>query len=190
MPHNRTCLDWPAVLQLPSAHVYAMQCAAFDTTCTHVAAGDASGRIIIWSGLSTSALAASSSGSKERQDARTGSMTLSTLHWHARAVGALCFSSDGAYLLSAGEEATLVIWQLETLHKTFLPRLGGPVTRVVGCRSDPAKYAVSQEDNVIRVVSLATMQVRRLLADLTPAAVTMVFLATPAAAVESSYLSV
>jgi NET1-associated nuclear protein 1 (U3 small nucleolar RNA-associated protein 17) len=137
-----------------------LQCAAFDTTCTHVAAGDVSGRIIIWSGLSSSAHVASVGAGKQSADHRLEEMTMSTLHWHAHAVGALCFSADGAYLLSAGQEATLVIWQLESLHKTFLPRLGGPITRVVGCSADPAKYAISQEDNVIRVVSLATMQVR------------------------------
>lgn len=32
----------------------------------------------------------------------------STMHWHAHAVGALCFSADGRFLLSGGQEAVLV----------------------------------------------------------------------------------
>ena len=32
----------------------------------------------------------------------------STVHWHAHAVGALCFSADGRFLLSGGQEAVLV----------------------------------------------------------------------------------
>lgn len=49
------------------------------------------------------------------------------LHWHAKSVHALQFSPDGAYLLSGGAEAVLVQWQLSTRHKSFLPRLGGPI---------------------------------------------------------------
>ena len=33
---------------------------------------------------------------------------LTTVHWHAHPVGALCFSTDGALLLSGGQEAVLV----------------------------------------------------------------------------------
>lgn len=36
------------------------------------------------------------------------SVPVTTLHWHAHPVGALCFSADGTLLLSGGEEAVLV----------------------------------------------------------------------------------
>ena len=35
-------------------------------------------------------------------------LVCSTMHWHAHAVGALCFSPDGNFLLSGGQEAVLV----------------------------------------------------------------------------------
>ena len=36
------------------------------------------------------------------------SVPLTTVHWHAHPVGALCFSTDGTLLLSGGQEAVLV----------------------------------------------------------------------------------
>lgn len=36
------------------------------------------------------------------------SVPLTTVHWHAHPVGALCFSADGTLLLSGGQEAVLV----------------------------------------------------------------------------------
>ena len=35
-------------------------------------------------------------------------MVNTTVHWHAHAVGALCFSLDAKFLLSGGQEAVLV----------------------------------------------------------------------------------
>ena len=67
---------------------------------------------------------------------------LSTWHWHANAVGALMFSEDGAYVLSGGEEAVLVLWQVETGVKQFLPRMGAPIRYIAGM-PDPTLFAVS-----------------------------------------------
>lgn len=136
-----------------------MQCVAFDSTNTHIAAGDVSGRIIIWTGLEAAA-AAEENGTLP-QDGNAG-MSVATIHWHAHPVAALCFSQDGRYLLSGGEEAVLVVWQLLTLKRTYLPRLGGPISHIACVPDDPTKYIVGQKNNVIRVVSLAEMQVRTL----------------------------
>ena len=43
-------------------------------------------------------------------------MVCTTVHWHAHAVGALCFSLDGKFLLSGGQEAVLVRPQQQLLH--------------------------------------------------------------------------
>jgi NET1-associated nuclear protein 1 (U3 small nucleolar RNA-associated protein 17) len=48
-------------------------------------------------------------------------------HWHAHAVSSLAFTPNGAYLLSGGEEAVMVLWQLHTGHHEFVPRLGAPI---------------------------------------------------------------
>ena len=65
-------------------------------------------------------------------------LPLSTFHWHQQAVGALAFTPDAAYLLSGGAEAVLVLWQLASGTKQFLPRLGGPLRSFDICPSDPA----------------------------------------------------
>jgi NET1-associated nuclear protein 1 (U3 small nucleolar RNA-associated protein 17) len=78
-------------------------------------------------------------------------------HWHAHPVGALGFSSDGAYLLSGGRENTLVIWQLQTMRRTYLPRLGGNICHIGNCPGDAALFVVGQADNAVRIVSIAQM---------------------------------
>ena len=115
-----------------------------------------SGRIIIWTGLEA-ASAAAENGSLP-QDGNAG-MSVATIHWHANPVAALCFSQDGRYLLSGGEEAVLVVWQLLTLKRTYLPRLGGPISHITCIPDDPTKYVIGQRSNVVRIVSLAAMQV-------------------------------
>lgn len=93
-------------------------------------------------------------------------VVVTTLHWHAHAVGDLCFTTDGTvmcasthymllfpvstgtYLLSGGVESVLVLWQLKTSHKQFRPRLGSPITRV-SCSEDDTCFAVSLQNNGI-----------------------------------------
>jgi NET1-associated nuclear protein 1 (U3 small nucleolar RNA-associated protein 17) len=111
-----------------------LQCAAFDATDSIIAAGDISGRILIWhdfpralaqwAGLAssssstapasaTAALAAAAveeaagfGSAAEGNAVRLPACT--TVHWHAHPVGALCFSMDGSQLLSGGQEGVLV----------------------------------------------------------------------------------
>ncbi len=65
-----------------------------------LAAGDVSGRILIWRNFAD-VLQAAAQG-KAQQPPCT------TLHLHPHAVGCLAFSPDSNYLLSGGQEATLV----------------------------------------------------------------------------------
>lgn len=76
-----------------------------------------------------------------------------TLHWHANEVTDLTFSSGGRYLLSGGEEAVLVLWQIESGLRQYLPRLGAPI-HFVTVSADDRWVAVSTSDNVIHLVSL------------------------------------
>ncbi|GAQ80570.1 WD40 repeat protein [Klebsormidium nitens] len=96
---------------------------------------------------------------------------LSTWHWHANAVGALVFSEDGAYVLSGGEEAVLVLWQVETGVKQFLPRMGAPIRYIAGM-PDPTLFAVSCQDNAIRFVNTASMKVVQTIQGIKPAPAT------------------
>ena len=49
-------------------------------------------------------------------------IAIQTLHWHANSVSVLIFA--GPYLLSGGEEATLVQWHLEKQDRSFVARVG------------------------------------------------------------------
>lgn len=80
-------------------------------------------------------------------------------HWHAHKVKSLVFSGDGAYMISGGEEGVLVIWQLASGSKQFLPRLGAHIT-ALSMSGDQSLYAVSLEDNSIQVISSANLIVK------------------------------
>lgn len=135
-----------------------VQCVAFAADSQHVAAGDASGRILIWSRLGAAAQRAGATHGKT-DGVAAGMQLFEPPRWHATTLHALCFSADGAYMLSGGSESVLVIWQLETMHRTYLPRLGGPITHIQQCPDDPAHYLLGQQDNAARLVSLARMEV-------------------------------
>ena len=79
------------------------------------------------------------------------------LHWHREAVPTVKFSPDGNYLISGGKETVLVIWQLETGKKQFLPHLTSEIERVVvNERGD--EYAVLLGDNSLMVLSTSELK--------------------------------
>ncbi|KAI7867574.1 quinon protein alcohol dehydrogenase-like superfamily [Spinellus fusiger] len=86
----------------------------------------------------------------------------SVLHWHHLPVRALRFMGDGSYLMSGGEEAVLVIWQLETDHKQFLPRLGGTITSI-NISPNHKYYSVGLADNSIRLVNSISQTIEQVI---------------------------
>ena len=88
---------------VPLVLAYAVppQCVAVSAEADKCAAGDASGRLLIWHGFGA-AVARSGAGESP------GDLPCTTVHWHAHPVGALAFSSDGSYLLSGGVESVVV----------------------------------------------------------------------------------
>nr|OQO24528.1 hypothetical protein B0A51_06145 [Rachicladosporium sp. CCFEE 5018] len=79
------------------------------------------------------------------------------LHWHREAVNSVKFSADGNYLISGGKETVLVLWQLETGKKQFLPHLTSEINRiVVSPRGD--RYAIQMGDNSIMVLSTGELK--------------------------------
>lgn len=52
----------------------------------------------------------------------------------------------------------LVVWQLETGKKTFVPRIGrGPITNIC-VANDSSVYAVSLQDNGIHIINAFSMK--------------------------------
>nr|KYP57483.1 WD repeat-containing protein 75 [Cajanus cajan] len=135
-----------------------------------VAAGDVTGRILIWRGFGAQKFMHSGGlvngrstndeedkpGVRENDDAES----CSTWHWHPSGVRLLSFSSDGAYLYSGGKEGVLVLWQLDTGKKNFLPRIGSPLLYFVDS-PDPSLSSISCADNQIHILKMPSMEIIR-----------------------------
>eukprot|EP00743_Colponemidia_sp_Colp-15_P005541 GILK01005961.1.p1 GENE.GILK01005961.1~~GILK01005961.1.p1 ORF type:complete len:964 (-),score=206.41 GILK01005961.1:37-2928(-) len=122
-----------------------------------IATGDSQGQITLWYGLMDHSTVS-----------QTAKPVTSTLHWHAHAVNCLSFSADAAYLLSGGEEGVLVLWQIDTGHKQFLPRLGAPLNSI-STNQDGSLFALSTSDNSCRLISSHTMREEKRVQGLTSA---------------------
>jgi NET1-associated nuclear protein 1 (U3 small nucleolar RNA-associated protein 17) len=118
---------------MTSRHISAIACHPSELC---IATGNQRGEIELWWGWNR----------------RTKRPVTTVLHWHAHAVADLCFTSDGTYLLSGGEECVLVVWQLASCKSHYRPRLGAQITRIACAPSDQS-FAVSLQNNVIQVVS-------------------------------------
>ncbi|EEP81316.1 predicted protein [Uncinocarpus reesii 1704] len=79
------------------------------------------------------------------------------LHWHRDRVNTVKWSKDGNYLISGGLETVLVLWQLDTGRKQFLPHLTSPICTVVVSPSGTS-YAVKLADNSIMVLSTSELR--------------------------------
>ncbi|KAL4784478.1 hypothetical protein BJX76DRAFT_347721 [Aspergillus varians] len=79
------------------------------------------------------------------------------LHWHRNPVTAVRWSKDGNYLLTGGHESVMVLWQLDTGRKQFLPHLSSPICNIVVSGSGNS-YAVKLADNRVVVLSARELQ--------------------------------
>ncbi|KAL4869633.1 hypothetical protein BDV12DRAFT_184968 [Aspergillus spectabilis] len=79
------------------------------------------------------------------------------LHWHREPVRAVRWSKDGNYVLSGGHESVMVLWQLDTGRKQFLPHLSSPICNIVVSDSGNT-YAVKLADNRVVVLSARELQ--------------------------------
>ncbi|CAH3175366.1 unnamed protein product [Porites evermanni] len=118
-------------------------CASFHPSEACVAAGEGIGKIILWQGLD-----------------QLESPATMVLHWHPHPVSDVVFTNDGSNLLSVGEEGVLVRWQWKTHEQQFLPRLGAPIHHVT-VSPDDSLTAISQKDNIIRVICNTENKVKR-----------------------------
>lgn len=79
------------------------------------------------------------------------------MHWHREAVTALKWSRDGNYLISGGKETVIVMWQLQTGKKQFLPHLTAEIEALT-VSSDGTSYAVQLSDNSVMVLSTTELK--------------------------------
>jgi len=84
----------------------------------------------------------------------------STMHWHSHGVRTMKFTADGYYLMSGGEEAVLVIWQLETRKKSFIPRLGSPI-QSISINNSNTLFATYLEDSTIHIITSSDMNIKQ-----------------------------
>ena len=118
---------------------HAITCLAVASSSPTLAFGNTTGCIFIW------------------HDFTAGEESVTRLHWHAHAVLSLGFSSDGAYLLSGGEESVLVVWQVDTLKRQFRPRIGAEIRRIVSSNTDKYISTVTS-DNVMKVLNGSNLE--------------------------------
>ncbi|KAF8203796.1 WD40-repeat-containing domain protein [Pholiota molesta] len=132
-----------------------LRCLAFHPSEEYFATGDDKGVIRLWYCLNDN-LAVNTHGVEKRTQTRP-------FHWHAHAVSSICFTPNGAYLLSGGEESVLVIWQLHTGKKEFVPRLGAPINTVsvLSSRNTEEEYLIGLADATYTFVGSATLKVTR-----------------------------
>ncbi|KAK9897016.1 WD40 repeat-like protein [Cystobasidium minutum MCA 4210] len=141
-------------------------------TASYFATGDTRGSIRLWYILTEESLnnlrAASekANGSEKGKANIVPSAAMSVLHWHAHAVSSLAFTPNGAYLLSGGEEAVLVVWQIESRHKEFVPRIGAPIEalNIINGQSGQQEFVARLKDGTIAFLGAGTLKVVRTIA--------------------------
>ncbi|KAL6191710.1 hypothetical protein ACLB2K_038100 [Fragaria x ananassa] len=143
---------------------------AFHPTKRLVAAGDTSGRILIWRGFGNRTFSDGEKivnrGLMNDEEEKPGTRgnddadSCTTWHWHPTGINLLRFSSDGAYLYSGGKEGVLVDWQLDTGKKKFLPRIGSPLIYLTDSL-DPTLSAITCADNQIHLLKMPSMEITK-----------------------------
>ncbi|KAF9074836.1 quinon protein alcohol dehydrogenase-like superfamily [Rhodocollybia butyracea] len=132
-----------------------LTCLAFHPLEDYFATGDVKGNIRLWYCLDESTNVKVAGLEKKTQTA--------SFHWHAHSVSSIAFTSNGAYLLSGGEESVLVIWQLHSGKKEFVPRLGSPVQTISITKTldGGEEYLLGLTDATFVFVSAATLKMSR-----------------------------
>ncbi|KAF2225562.1 hypothetical protein BDZ85DRAFT_257698 [Elsinoe ampelina] len=89
--------------------------------------------------------------------AKSGLPTPRNLHWHREAVSSVKWSRDGNYLISGGKETVLVIWQLSSGKRQYLPHLSAEIEHITVSPSGTS-YALQLADNSIMVLSTSELK--------------------------------
>lgn len=83
---------------------------------------------------------------------------LYTKHWHSHMVNDLLLDPNNDYLYSCGQEGVVVIWNIHTWVKNFLPRLGEPILKM-RVSNDSKNMICYLKNNSIVFISLTYMKI-------------------------------
>ncbi|KAE8700133.1 formin BNI1-like [Hibiscus syriacus] len=155
-----------AVRKITLHHTKKITVITFHPTQRIIASGDVTGRILTWRGFGNRAFSGDNGVDNQKlinvQEDKPGVRDIddadlcSTWHWHSAEVNVLSFSLDGAYLYSGGKEGVLVVWQIDTGKKKFLPRIGSPLLYFIDS-PDPTLSSISCADNQIHLLKMPSM---------------------------------
>jgi len=136
-----------------------LTCLAIHPSEDYFATGDVKGVVRLWYCLDPNLVKVVGVEKKSQTSA---------LHWHAHAVSSVAFTTNGAYLLSGGEEAVLVIWQLHTGNREFVPRVGSPIKTIAVSppRASEEEYLLGLTDATHAFVSSTTLKLSRVFAQI------------------------
>ncbi|PGH16573.1 hypothetical protein AJ79_01679 [Helicocarpus griseus UAMH5409] len=113
--------------------------------------GERGGAILIYHDILNSLL-------RSENKSETGSdLVTNRLHWHRSAVKTVKWSRDGNYIISGGSESVIVLYQLDTGRKQFLPHLASHVCSVVVSPTGKL-YAVRLGDNSAMILSTSDLR--------------------------------
>ncbi|KAI3434503.1 hypothetical protein D9Q98_002578 [Chlorella vulgaris] len=130
-----------------------------------LAVGDATGRIVVWHGIRAAVqLGLPAPGcAHPAQQAAPGRPLVpnTTAHWHAGPVCCLAFTPGDTFLLSGGQEGVVVLWDIPSARRTYLPRLGSSLCHLATCINGPGRVAISLADNSVQLVDLGALRVER-----------------------------
>jgi NET1-associated nuclear protein 1 (U3 small nucleolar RNA-associated protein 17) len=137
-----------------------LTCLAFHPENNTFATGDAIGQIRLWYFLDDNI-----TSNKPIKGLRVAPSVL--LHWHAHAVSALTYSPNGANLLSGGEESVMVLWQLASQNREYVPRLGGSSIESLAVleskQGQEEEYIAALADGSIAFISSINLKPNRII---------------------------
>lgn len=152
--HNIACMDAHVTAMGSSKGQSRINLKALMQARVNIALGTTNGNVFAYEDLLAKLLASE----KPSQPGQGKSMlNPRDLHWHREAVGSVKWSQDGNYIISGGKETVLVLWQLQTGKRQFLPHLTSIIDSIVVSPSG-SSYAVRLADNSVIVLSTTELK--------------------------------
>ncbi|KAL2009279.1 hypothetical protein VTN00DRAFT_7473 [Thermoascus crustaceus] len=151
LPVNVTCLDLRE--SLPTDSTTERSKARTAPTSADLVLGESGGSILVYHDIVNSL---TRNEDMYEGEGKSGSV-LRRLHWHRGPVSVVRWSRDGNYLISGGLESVMVLWQLDSGRKQFLPHLSSPICNIVVSPSGNL-YALKLADNSVIVLSATELQ--------------------------------